>query len=180
MWCMVIRASYVAFILSPFHLVRIYHRRGARRWKKVRRINGHAFVAKRFQVASYCDKCEDRIWGLGRQGYRCELCKIALHKRCCYFLKPDDICKGHPVSNCNSLSWQFIWLILARASMARRALNWVLCRKLQNVYCRHSSSCSSYPCELVWCKNFHISLVQLLTPPLPLHLQTFCGLDLHI
>ena len=30
--------------------VRIYHRRGARRWKKVRRINGHAFIAKRFQV----------------------------------------------------------------------------------------------------------------------------------
>ena len=32
------------------HTVRIYHRRGARRWKKIRRINGHAFVAKRFQV----------------------------------------------------------------------------------------------------------------------------------
>ena len=31
--------------------VRIYHRRGARRWKKIRRINGHAFVAKRFQVS---------------------------------------------------------------------------------------------------------------------------------
>ena len=76
--------------------VRIYHRRGARRWKKVRRINGHAFVAKRFQMA-FCDKCEDRIWGLGRQGYRCESCKMTVHKRCCYYLKQDEICKGHPV-----------------------------------------------------------------------------------
>jgi len=75
--------------------MRIYHRRGARRWKKVRRINGHAFIAKRFQMA-YCEKCEDRIWGLGRQGYRCEACKMIVHKRCCYYLKPDDICKGHP------------------------------------------------------------------------------------
>lgn len=33
--------------LSP---ARVYHRRGARRWRKVRRINGHAFVAKRLQV----------------------------------------------------------------------------------------------------------------------------------
>ncbi len=78
-------------------LARIYHRRGARRWKKVRRINGHHFVAKRFQMA-YCQKCEDRIWGLGRQGYRCERCKITVHKRCCYFLTPEDVCKGFPVS----------------------------------------------------------------------------------
>ncbi len=78
-------------------LVRIYHRRGARRWKKVRRINGHSFVAKRFQTA-FCEKCEDRIWGLGRQGYRCESCKMTVHKRCCYFLKTEEVCKGHPVS----------------------------------------------------------------------------------
>ena len=83
--------------MNVFALARVYHRRGARRWKKIRRINGHEFVAKRFQVA-YCDKCEDRIWGLGRQGYRCELCKMTVHKRCCYFLKPDDVCKRHPVS----------------------------------------------------------------------------------
>ena len=83
--------------LHSYYTVRIYHRRGARRWKKVRRINGHAFVAKRFQMA-FCDKCEDRIWGLGRQGYRCESCKMTVHKRCCYYLKQDEICKGHPVS----------------------------------------------------------------------------------
>jgi atypical protein kinase C iota type len=75
--------------------MRIYQRRGARRWKKVRRVNGHGFVAKRFQTA-YCEKCHDRIWGLGRQGYRCEACKMTVHKRCAYFLKPEEVCKGHP------------------------------------------------------------------------------------
>lgn len=34
----------------PLSPARVYHRRGARRWRKVRRINGHAFVAKRLQV----------------------------------------------------------------------------------------------------------------------------------
>ena len=89
--------AYDLYTMYKHNTVRIYHRRGARRWKKVRRINGHAFVAKRFQMA-FCDKCEDRIWGLGRQGYRCESCKMTVHKRCCYYLKQDNICKGHPVS----------------------------------------------------------------------------------
>ncbi|XP_003383504.1 PREDICTED: atypical protein kinase C-like [Amphimedon queenslandica] len=74
---------------------RVYHRRGARRWRKVRRINGHAFVAKRLQAA-YCAKCRERIWGLGRQGYKCEACKMVVHKRCCYYLNKDEICAGHP------------------------------------------------------------------------------------
>lgn len=86
------------YMLSHTPLVRIYHRRGARRWKKVRRINGHGFVAKRFQTA-YCEKCHERIWGLGRQGYRCEACKMTVHKRCCYYLKQEEVCKGHPVSD---------------------------------------------------------------------------------
>ena len=23
---------------------------------------------------------------------------MTVHKKCCYFLKPEDVCKGHPVS----------------------------------------------------------------------------------
>ena len=41
------------YVQCPSPSVRIYHRRGARRWKKIRRINGHAFVAKRFQVTTF-------------------------------------------------------------------------------------------------------------------------------
>lgn len=43
--------SYCGAIL---YIARVYHRRGARRWRKVRRINGHAFVAKRLQVSFVC------------------------------------------------------------------------------------------------------------------------------
>jgi len=46
--CLTLHTPLHSTLLPP--TVRIYHRRGARRWKKVRRINGHAFIAKRFQV----------------------------------------------------------------------------------------------------------------------------------
>ena len=42
--------TYIIITSFCFLIARVYHRRGARRWRKVRRINGHAFVAKRLQV----------------------------------------------------------------------------------------------------------------------------------
>lgn len=29
-----------------------------------------------------CAYCGDRIWGLGQQGYKCNACKLLIHKRC--------------------------------------------------------------------------------------------------
>lgn len=58
------------------------YRRGARRWRKLYRINGHLFQAKRFSRKAVCAYCSDRIWGLGRQGYKCVTCKLLIHKRC--------------------------------------------------------------------------------------------------
>uniref|UniRef100_A0A3P8YAH8 protein kinase C n=1 Tax=Esox lucius TaxID=8010 RepID=A0A3P8YAH8_ESOLU len=58
------------------------YRRGARRWRKLYRVNGHLFQAKRFNRKAYCGHCRDRIWGLGRQGYKCINCKLLVHKRC--------------------------------------------------------------------------------------------------
>ncbi|CAI9741469.1 protein kinase C iota type-like isoform X2 [Octopus vulgaris] len=58
------------------------YRRGARRWRKLYRINGHLFQAKRFSKRAVCYFCSDRIWGLGRQGYKCINCKLLVHKRC--------------------------------------------------------------------------------------------------
>ena len=46
----IILNSCVNLFICVYIVARIYHRRGARRWRKVRRINGHAFVAKRLQV----------------------------------------------------------------------------------------------------------------------------------
>lgn len=58
------------------------YRRGARRWRKLYRVNGHLFQAKRFSKRAVCYFCSDRIWGLGRQGYKCINCKLLVHKRC--------------------------------------------------------------------------------------------------
>ncbi|XP_013393561.1 protein kinase C iota type isoform X2 [Lingula anatina] len=58
------------------------YRRGARRWRKLYRVNGHLFQAKRFSRRAFCAYCSDRIWGLGRQGYKCITCKLLVHKKC--------------------------------------------------------------------------------------------------
>ncbi|XP_076860511.1 protein kinase C zeta type isoform X1 [Brachyhypopomus gauderio] len=58
------------------------YRRGARRWRKLYRVNGHLFQAKRFNRKAHCGHCSERIWGLGRQGYKCINCRLLVHKRC--------------------------------------------------------------------------------------------------
>ncbi|XP_046866138.1 atypical protein kinase C isoform X2 [Drosophila willistoni] len=61
---------------------RSIYRRGARRWRKLYRVNGHIFQAKRFNRRASCAYCRDRIWGLGRQGFKCIQCKLLVHKKC--------------------------------------------------------------------------------------------------
>ncbi|CAG9538793.1 unnamed protein product [Cercopithifilaria johnstoni] len=58
------------------------YRRGARRWKKFYHVNGHRFQAKRLNRRVQCFFCNDYIWGLGRQGYRCADCRLCVHKKC--------------------------------------------------------------------------------------------------
>nr|XP_053637249.1 atypical protein kinase C-like [Cherax quadricarinatus] len=58
------------------------YRRGARRWRKLYKVNGHIFQAKRFNRRAFCEFCKDRIWGLGRQGFKCTQCKLLVHKKC--------------------------------------------------------------------------------------------------
>ncbi|KAM4703533.1 protein kinase C zeta type isoform 2-T2 [Rhinophrynus dorsalis] len=69
------------------------YRRGARRWRKLYRVNGHLFQAKRFNRKAYCGQCSERIWGLGRQGYKCINCKLLVHKRCHMFVT--QTCQKH-------------------------------------------------------------------------------------
>jgi hypothetical protein len=68
---------------------RSIYRRGARRWRKIYLVNGHKYQAKRFARTALCKVCQDRIWGLGRQGYKCLGCKVMVHKRCHKFIKSD-------------------------------------------------------------------------------------------
>ena len=65
---------------------RSIYRRGARRWRKFYLVNGHKYQAKRFARTALCQVCNDKIWGLGRQGYKCLECKIMVHKRCHRFI----------------------------------------------------------------------------------------------
>merc|ERR1719285_1308674 len=61
---------------------RSIYRRGARRWRKMYKVNGHIFQAKRFNRKASCAYCHDRIWGLGRQGFKCIQCRLLIHKKC--------------------------------------------------------------------------------------------------
>jgi len=63
------------------------YRRGARRWRKIYKVNGHNFQAKRFNRKAFCAYCHDRIWGLGRQGFKCTQCKLLVHKKCHKLIK---------------------------------------------------------------------------------------------
>ncbi|XP_048580681.1 protein kinase C iota type isoform X3 [Nematostella vectensis] len=63
------------------------YRRGAKRWRKIHIVNGHSFVAKRFSRLAACAFCSDRIWGLGRSGYKCLECKLVVHKKCHKLIK---------------------------------------------------------------------------------------------
>lgn len=75
---------FVDFLLSFSETV---YRRGARRWKKFYHVNGHRFQAKRLNRRIQCFYCNDYIWGLGRQGYRCADCKLCVHKKCHRFVR---------------------------------------------------------------------------------------------
>lgn len=56
-------------------------RRGAVR-RRVHIVNGHRFKATMFTQPTYCAHCMEFIWGLGKQGYKCQECTLVLHKRC--------------------------------------------------------------------------------------------------
>src|SRR3989338_155067 len=42
----------------------------------------HRMEKVHFERPTYCNACSEFIWGLGRQGFRCVVCRYVLHKRC--------------------------------------------------------------------------------------------------
>lgn len=49
---------------------------------KVHVVRGHRFFETFFMSPTFCSFCSEFLWGLNKQGYKCQACNCVIHKRC--------------------------------------------------------------------------------------------------
>eukprot|EP00117_Sycon_ciliatum_P019348 scpid10634/ scgid17567/ Rho guanine nucleotide exchange factor 1; Lbc&apos; Lymphoid blast crisis-like 2 len=60
---------------------------------QIKIIQGHHFLPTHYNSPVYCDHCSGLLWGLGYQGFTCQLCGFNVHQRSCNQLLKDP-CQG--------------------------------------------------------------------------------------